>query len=127
MSPLTKKYWQRVVVAISFIALSLTPLTAATLYPVLVGDRWGYIDKSGNIVINPQFERAGTFSSGLAAVRLGKWGYVDQSGKLVINPQFDEATAFQGGLAAVRFSGRYGFINPEGKYVVNPQFDGAGS
>src|SRR5437879_5952285 len=32
------------------------------LYPVVVNDRWGFVDKSGSLVTQPQFERAGAFS-----------------------------------------------------------------
>src|SRR5438270_4485095 len=71
------------------LAIACAGIRAATLYPVEVNDRWGYIDKGGKMVINPQFDRAGSFSEGLAEVRLGRWGYVDGSGKIVINPQFD--------------------------------------
>src|SRR4051812_40241607 len=107
--------------------LTVTTVNAATvLYPVVVGDHWGYIDKGGKMVIPTQFERAGSFSEGLAEVRLGRWGYVDASGKIVINPQFDHAFAFSDGLAAVDFGGRYGYVDTAGKYVMNPQFDEGG-
>ena len=53
---------------------------------MLVNERWGYIDKTGKIVINPQFDEAGTFSDGLAVVRLGdKFGYIDTSGKIAVS------------------------------------------
>ena len=32
--------------------------------------KWGYIDKAGTMVIEPQFDRAGSFSEGLAAVKI---------------------------------------------------------
>ena len=58
-----------------------------------IGDKWGYIDKSGKIVIEPQFDDASSFSEGLAAVCLGdycplrgKWGYIDKSGEYVWEP-----------------------------------------
>lgn len=39
--------------------------------------KWGYINRTGNTVIQIQFERARPFSSGLAAVRVKKlWGYI---------------------------------------------------
>src|ERR1035437_3884839 len=121
---------------------------AAVLYPVVVNGRWGFVDKSGKLVINPQFDRAEVLAERLAAVRLGRWGYVDVSGKVVINPQFDKADVFSDGLAAVKLGGggpdplapfdprpyrpfggggRYGYINPEGKYAINPQFEDAGT
>ena len=110
---------------IAALALSLADARAATLFPVVVGDHWGFADKSGKLVINPQFERAEPFVSGLAEVRLDKWGYVNVSGKMVVSPQFDKTGPFSDGLAAVVVGGRCGYVNPEGKYVVNPQFDAA--
>jgi hypothetical protein len=57
------------------------------LFPVIVGDKWGYIDKTGKIVINPQFDYANQFSDGLAAVYIGdKYGYIDRTGKYVWEP-----------------------------------------
>src|ERR1035441_6646417 len=90
--------------------------------------------KTGQIVINPQFDGADAFSEGLAAVRIGddktgKWGYIDKAGKYVINPQFDSADVFIGDMAAVRIgddkTGKWGYIDKAGKYVINPQFDSA--
>ena len=46
---------------------------------------------SANIVINPQFDWADSFSDGLAAVLIGddttgKWGFIDKTGRIAINP-----------------------------------------
>jgi hypothetical protein len=38
------------------------------LAAVKVGEKWGYIDKVGNIVIAPKFNDADWFSEGVAAV-----------------------------------------------------------
>ena len=70
------------------------------LYPAQIGERLGFIDRSGTIVINPQFDDAEEFSEGLARVAVGdKVGYIDDSGAYVINPQFNRAGNFSGGLA----------------------------
>jgi hypothetical protein len=51
------------------------------------GGKWGYIDKTGKYIINPQFDEAMGFNEGLASVRIGdKWGYIDKNGKFVWNP-----------------------------------------
>jgi WG containing repeat len=90
--------------------------------------------ETGSIVIQPQFESAGPFSEGVAAVQTGKdeggkWGYIDKSGGFVINPQFDYAEAFSEGLAAVRSgdekTGKWGFIDRSGKFVITPRWDHA--
>ena len=51
--------------------------------------KYGYMDRTGRVVIPPQFADAGNFSEGLAGVRLSeeeqKYGYIDTSGKMVIS------------------------------------------
>jgi hypothetical protein len=86
---------------------------------------WGFINKKGEIVMNPQFEDVGYFSGGKCAVKdnRGKWGYINIDGKVVINNQFDDATDFNNGKAIVALGSKYGLIDKNGKYLVNPQFD----
>ena len=102
------------------------------LYPVSVGGKWGFIDKTGTIKIEPQF--AGIrrldgdggligFSEGLCAVQLvenGPWGYIDTSGRMVIEPQFYLAQWFSEGLAVVRNADRWYFIDKTGAKVLGP-------
>jgi hypothetical protein len=58
--------------------------THAGLFLVSVSGTWGYIDKTGKLVINPQFAGASSFSEGLALVWVGaKAGYIDKAGKFV--------------------------------------------
>jgi hypothetical protein len=87
--------------------------------------KFGWSDKEGKIIINPQFSKAFPFTNAkLAAVQSGKsYGFIDKEGKLIINPQFDMALPFNGELALVVSSNKIGFIDNEGKYVINPQFD----
>jgi hypothetical protein len=48
------------------------------------GDRSGYVDKAGRIVVKPQFTFAGEFSEGLAAVGTKSGcGCIDHSGRIV--------------------------------------------
>jgi len=72
------------------------------LAPVVVDQYWGYIDRTGTVVIKPQFDRAKWFAEGLApAQRDDMWGYIDKTGKVVIPCQFYAARPFSEGLAAV--------------------------
>ena len=65
---------------------------------VKIGDKWGFINKAGEFVINPQFRSAWSFSEGLARVKIGgkegKFGYINRAGEIVINTQFDFAWDF---------------------------------
>lgn len=66
------------------------------------GNRYGYINRKGEVVISPRFEQAEPFSEGLAQVmQKGKWGYIDTSGEYVIPPRFDDADTFRDGTALV--------------------------
>lgn len=66
--------------------------------------KWGFVDTSGELVIDYQFDDAQSFQNGFAAVCVdGRWGYVDESGCLVIEPQFEIATAIsEKGTVAVK-------------------------
>jgi len=57
------------------------------LAAVKVGGRFGYIDKTGRVVIPLQFDSAGEFSDGVAEVEVGgEFGYINTSGKYVWEP-----------------------------------------
>ena len=100
---------------------------ASGLYPVHVDGKYGYINKTGSIVIKPQFMYADNFSEGLAAVSENdKYGYIDTSGAMVIQPQFHTANAFSEGLAAVDTGTgkdvRWGFVDKTGRLAIPAQF-----
>lgn len=96
-----------------------------------VGTKWGYIDKSGAFLVQPQYLDALPFSEGLAAVMVGvHWGFIDHSGSLAIAPQFIDAKEFSEGRAAVKVSNEFsrsgdwgwGFIDRNGKTVIRPHY-----
>lgn len=120
---------------------------------VKVGNKWGYIDKTGKLLIPAKFDidssyfisapffsrsildklprntwSAGNFSEGLAPVKVGnRWGYIDKKGKMVIPPKFACANDFSQGLAAVGITNAKGdtrgmYINKQGKTVFTHEF-----
>ena len=59
------------------------------------GNKYGFKDHAGKIVIPAKFDLAEDFSEGMAVVRLnGRYGYVDRSGKMAIPARFDHAFDF---------------------------------
>src|SRR5918912_2670751 len=78
-------------------------------FSILDNGRWGFIDKSGKLIIKPQFNGAWSSKEGLATNLNGeKWGYVDASGRMVIPAQFDSPGEFSEGSAAVATTRKYG-------------------
>jgi hypothetical protein len=98
------------------------------LAEVQTGENWGYIDRTGRMVIRPRFQEAKYFSEGLASVKINdRWGYIDRKGKMVIPADFQEAGEFSEGLAAVKLAGSWGYIDRAGNFVVQPQYEEAGT
>ena len=66
---------------------------------------WGYIDKNGNVVIEPQFREARSFHCGLALVKdtdNNKF-FINKSGNKAFEPQwkkFDDVSDYDSGLCA---------------------------
>src|SRR2546428_13365770 len=50
------------------------PQEHTRLFPVVVADRYGYIDAAGKMIIPPRFQFAGEFSAGLSRGRVGDQG-----------------------------------------------------
>lgn len=89
--------------------------------------QYGYIDKSGQYVVNPTLTNADCFSdNGLAAVKVGdKWGYINLLGDYKISPRYDYAGAFNNSYAIVSSdtqSGRlFSFIDENGTMITTLQ------
>jgi uncharacterized protein YdeI (BOF family) len=77
-----------------------------------------YIDKKGQVTLEPKVDSAGDFSEGLARVaQYDKWGFMDKTGQIVIEPIFDRVEDYSGGLARVQLGSRWGYIDKAGKWV----------
>lgn len=70
-------------------------LFSAGLATVRVEGKYGYIDRTGEMVITPRFDLAGRFDEGLAEVFVGPLaGVIDRSGKFVVEPRFGRVYRF---------------------------------
>ena len=100
---------------------------SATLKPVLLNGKWGFVDKDGREVIPLKYDFAGDFSEGLARVELNeKYGFVDKDGREVIPLKYDYAREFSEGLARVCLNEKYGFVDKDGREVIPLKYDDAG-
>jgi hypothetical protein len=117
---------QALVVLAAFLALAQRGAAAEEpLYPHAEREfgPWGYIDKTGRIVIPLQFDWAEPFSEGRAAVIFNnKVGFIDTAGRLVIDFQFDHLSTnvppFRGGYAPVYDGKQWRLIDRDGAPFV---------
>lgn len=99
------------------------PQDGLYLAPVRIAIYWGYIDQNGNIVIEPQFLAAKSFSEGLASVLTENgYKYIDKSGSIIFELDIEKATSFSEGLACVKRKDKWGYIDTYGNFVIEPQF-----
>jgi hypothetical protein len=105
----------------------------------LANFKFGFVDRTGKVVIPPQFDWAENFSGGQATVRIGRPGTgkekivsVDRTGKFITEPQTPDRISplqpdykdnFHEGLAKVKIDNKYGFKDKEGNIVIPPRFD----
>lgn len=82
------------------------------------GDKWGYIDEVGNIIIPIQYDDVLSLREGLMPVKKdGQWGYIDKAGKIVIAFEYDIATSFNDGVAHVVMDGETHWIDKTGREI----------
>ncbi len=106
--------------------------------PVELNDKWGAINKEGNIVIPIQYqdykfnnEDFSDFTESfyfirddLIGVKLnGKWGFIDKTGATIISFKYDDIKQFKSGMAAAKLNGKWGFIDKNDNIVVPLKFD----
>ena len=101
--------------------------------------QYGFKNKDGEFVIEPQYAYAREFTNGLSAVNLGRtwyrteegkryyenhYGYIDSKGKMVIGFQYDEAYPFNKyGIAVVYDIGTgWKLVDQTGKEVQGTRF-----
>ncbi len=114
-------------------------------------DKWGFIDRKGNIIIDFQYEEdrnkgfdkilklntdsldalpkarfrnVGYFFEGLARIKIDSlYGFINLKNEIVIEPIFKVVHNFSEGLAGATLDGKtWGFINKEGKFEIEPEY-----
>lgn len=98
--------------------------------------KWGFIDKSGKVVIPFKYPVLLDFSEGLAVVCLNdakdpvfgpeRWGAIDKSGKVVVPIKYQNLGSFYEGRSAFERNEKWGYIDKSGKEVVPAKYDIAG-
>lgn len=97
---------------------------------VKAAERYGYIDRSGAIVIPIQWMTAYDFSEGLAALRVDKkhFQFIDTAGTVVIkSKKYDSVGLFRNGVCRVVKGGKVKWIDTKGKELKDESKPGAAS
>lgn len=64
--------------------------------------KWGFVNSSAEVIVQPQYEDAYSFSQQLGAVKYaGKWGFINRYDTMVIEAEYENAMPFLDGKSLV--------------------------
>jgi hypothetical protein len=100
------------------------------MVPVKLGDKWGFLNNQGKLIIPAKFEKVQPFKSDYTvAQNKDQFIILDKQGKeiAVSIPNISEIRAFTEKMAPFKTTdGKFGFIDNTGKVVIEAQFAGVG-
>ena len=92
----------------------------------VVGDQSGiyFLDDQMKDTFKKRFEDAGSFSYGLAPIRLQeKWGLINSKGMIAVDPFFDDIPALGQESIVGKANGKYGMLNRDGGEVIPFEYE----
>lgn len=96
---------------------------------VKVGEKWGYLNTAGKLVIPAVYDDGNDFNEGVAVVRKGeRFFLLNTEGKETpVNLPVLDVKDFSEGLASVRMTDKkFGFMDSKGTLVIPAQFESVG-
>lgn len=100
------------------------------LAAVVMDKKVGFINKKGDIVINPKFDFSWNssgnynFKNNLCAFfKDKKWGFIDKTGKEIIPPIYEYVGCFNNEKSIVGLNKKFGIINKKGEIVLPIIYD----
>jgi hypothetical protein len=101
---------------------------AQPFFPVLKNGKWGYIDNSGRLVIQPVFSWAQEGFCGQTALVKDSTSYyfINREGLPVTGEKFQRASISWKDYCVVTNNGKYGYVDTTGHVAIPLQFESAG-
>lgn len=87
------------------------------------GNKKGFINRQGEIVIPITFQDVTSFKEGRAMFREGQsWGVINQQGEIIVPATYEAIRPFSDGFAQVRDKGHWGLINQSGELILPTKY-----
>jgi hypothetical protein len=87
-------------------------------------NRYGLINKAGEVVLTMEYDRLERLSEGQFLCYQGqKVGLVDNKGNMQLYPGYNSLKTLDNGLLKVTKNGKYGLVNQQGKTLIPPKYD----
>lgn len=94
------------------------------LAAVQINGKWGYVDTSGKIIINPFYDLASSFQDGAAVVGVGKQYYLIKKDASKVNTViYDGANNPGNGTFPVVKGDKYGIVDARGNTIIDFKYE----
>ena len=112
---------KRIIFPIIIALLFTVSARAQKLFPILLKEKWGYMNQEGKVVITPKYDIAMEFNEGHAVVALGNMPcLININEKRIIDTGLYEfiSTYSEGSCAVRNFKKRWSYVNNAGKTIL---------
>lgn len=94
-------------------------------FPIKLNQKWGLINASGNIVVEPLYDAIGEFKTyGYAVMqRGGKVGMINRSGRELVAPKYDDLRLLDSTLIAIKVEKGWSIIDLNGQVILDRAYD----
>lgn len=82
------------------------------------GNRIGFKNWKGELVVPAIFSEVRFFHNGYAAVQSSKWGMINRAGKLIVDTVYDYVSDVDEGAIVVERNEQLGIVDTNGKFVL---------
>ncbi len=102
-------------------------LTTIKLFPVKKEAKWGFINSSGELIIDTEFDYCHPFKEGMALVERDDdiW-FIDEQGKKAFESPFSMSWIVSEGMIRIILDDKVGYINKKGEIIIEPSFKQGG-
>ena len=113
--------------SILWAAIILFSVTAkaqkSDLFPIKKEGKWGYINSSGELVVEAIYENACSFNEGYAVVcRKNKTWLIDTKGDETFVSGYVMSSTVHEGLFKITENGKVGYMDTKGEVVIEPRY-----
>ncbi|MDR3246009.1 MAG: WG repeat-containing protein [Prevotellaceae bacterium] len=72
------------------------------LIPYMENEKWGFIDSTRKVIIQPKYDFVRLFEKGIARVKLnGKWGLINEKGDILTDFKYDRIYLFNRNVMSI--------------------------
>ena len=91
--------------------------------PFLDGEKYGYADAGGKLVIPAEYDEVSEFVDGAAKVKKnGFYGLIDEDGRIMVSIALESMGEWREGMIRYSNEGKDGFYNSRGIRVISAQY-----